>query len=82
MKNEICKVYDKVKYWCLDELNRPYLFAYSALINQTTQKKTIETGFDGCFLAPITKDTMDLLFGKFIDQSVTNLMSENFLNYK
>ena len=33
LKRNILNIYNKVKYNCLDSLSRPYIFAYSALVN-------------------------------------------------
>lgn len=68
-----------MKYWCLGDLKRPYIFAYSALINEETRQNTIEAGFDGCLISPITVECIKDLMTNFVDNYVNQFMSDRLL---
>ena len=68
--------YRKIKYWCLDDLKRPWIFAYSALINEGVRERTINAGFDGCLISPITVDVVQDCMTNFVDSYVSQFMSE------
>ena len=72
--------YQKIKYWCLNDLKRPYIFAYSALINEEIRLNTIEAGFDGCLISPITVESINDCMTNFIDKYVTQFMAEQLLS--
>lgn len=69
-------LYQKVKYWSLDSLRRPYIFAYSALINNQIRERTTEAGFDGCLSAPISVQDLQDLKKNYIDKYVNQFMQE------
>jgi CheY-like chemotaxis protein len=48
LEKEYASLYSKVKYKALDKLDRPFIFAYSALINQAIQIQAENCGFDSC----------------------------------
>ena len=53
-KQDVVDIYNKFKYRCLGvKPNRPFLFAYSALIDDDVRKRTKKAGFDEVYLAPI-----------------------------
>lgn len=53
------QLYDQVKYQCLDMVNRPFIFAYSALIDNEVEMKIKKYGFDQCFNAPMNMDAFN-----------------------
>lgn len=47
--SKFVKTYDRLKYTGLDNRKRPFLFAYSALINDDVEKRIKKCGFDKIF---------------------------------
>ena len=66
----ILQTYQKVKYVALDGLKRPFIFAYSAFVNDETFKRTNECGFDGCLHSPLTIDVVKDLIGNYVEKFV------------
>ena len=50
---QVCSLYEQTKYKSLDLCKRPFIVAYSALINQEVERLVDYHGFDGCFLVPL-----------------------------
>ena len=76
----IIETYDYIKYWSLDNLKRPYIFACSAIMNEDIRYKTIDAGFDGCLILPITVKSINDLMSNFVDKYVNQHMSVQVLN--
>ena len=52
------RLYKRVSFRALDKLERPFIFAYSALVNDDVQKKTKECGFDDCIASKLGPDEL------------------------
>ena len=44
---------DKIKYNLLNLNAKPFIFAYSALVNDEVREKTTLAGFDACLSSPL-----------------------------
>lgn len=49
-------IYERIKYYSLDQQRIPFIFAYSALVNSEVKTRTKETGFNDCLEAPLTEE--------------------------
>ena len=61
-------------------MNRPFIFAYSALVNKKAIDNTNEYGFDKCVVSPLNKLRIEGLLNEYIDHysyQLTKLMLEN-----
>ena len=76
----IIDAYNCIKYWSLENLKRPYIFGCSAIMNEDIRYKTIDAGFDGCLISPITFESVNDLMTNFVDKYVNQHMSEQVLN--
>ena len=61
-----------VKYRALDNLKRPFIFAYSAHVTQDILQKTKTAGFDLCVDSPISKAMCENLIDKYADKFIEN----------
>jgi hypothetical protein len=48
-------------------MNRPFIFAYSALVNQKVIDNTNKHGFDKCVVSPLNKLRIEGLLNEYID---------------
>ena len=72
-------MYFKVRYRSLKQLNRPFIFAYSAFVNQQIIEDTAKYGFDKCITAPLNQAKIEELIGEFAEHYsflLTKLMLE------
>lgn len=51
----------------LDNLNRPFIFAYSQLVNDEVKAKTVKSGFDGCIDGRLNPHELQLVIHGQID---------------
>lgn len=64
------RLYKRVSFRALDKLERPFIFAYSALVNDDVQKKTKECGFDDCIASKLGPDELQDVIHQQIDPFV------------
>ena len=60
-------------------MNRPFIFAYSAFVNQHVIDDTAKYGFDKCITAPLTQAKIDEIIAEFAEHYsllLTKLMLE------
>ena len=50
------------------------------MINEDTRRKTIDAGFDGCLVSPITYESIQDLMTNYVNKYVDEFMSEELLN--
>ena len=73
-------MYTKVSLRVLDQLQRPFIFAYSAQVDQEIIQRTSQVGFDGCLetklgvteLREVMDNYVSRLCSSTIDSSMTN----------
>lgn len=68
------QLYESTKYRSLDLLQRPFIFAYSALIDAEVEQKCQEIGFDSCFSAPMNFEAFRNQVLPFLEESVNNYL--------
>mgnify|MGYP001017839840 CR=1 FL=1 len=74
LQKDIEELFHKVKYWYLNNNKRPYLFAFSAFMDDGTRKQTIKAGFDGCLQTPLTLEMIQNLVSNSVDTIVTQFL--------
>ena len=60
-------MYQKVRFKSLKHLNRPFIFAYSAFVNQAVIEDTLKYGFDKCIEAPLNFTKIEQLFNDYLE---------------
>ena len=50
------------------------------MVNENTKELTINAGFDGCLISPITVESIEDLMTNFVEKYVTKFISEELLN--
>lgn len=72
-------MYKNVRYKSLKNLRRPFMFAYSAFINQKIKDETSYHGFDKCIDAPLNQTKLEQIQYEYVDEysyRLTKLMLE------
>ena len=54
-------------------MNRPFIFAYSAMVNSQVKEKTQSAGFDQCIDAPLNKIKIDTAISDYLNVFVFKL---------
>ena len=73
-------LYSKVIYKSLDKLQAPYIFAYSAFVDEQVNKQTKESGFDGCFDGKLTKHHLKMIIKENIRPFAEQVVHSNLEN--
>ena len=71
-------MYQKLRYKSLKFLNRPFIFAYSAFINQKIIDETTKNGFDKCIEAPLNQIKIEQIFDEY-DENYSFYMTKLLL---
>ena len=61
------KFYKRVNFMALDNLQRPFIFAYSQLVNETVRENTLQSGFDGCIVGRLNPQELQIVIHEQID---------------
>lgn len=77
-KNIFEKILNKLKYNALSLKKVPFIFAYTALVNDDIVNQTKEAGFDECFLSPLTNQKVELIVKEFIDKTCQKIIQDKF----
>jgi hypothetical protein len=48
-------------------MNRPFIFAYSAMVNNQVKEKTKKGGFDNCIDSPLNKMKIERTFADYLN---------------
>ena len=54
-------------------MNRPFMFAYSAMINSKIQEKVKQSGFEECIDAPLNKIKIEAIISDYLNLYAFNL---------
>jgi len=80
------KMYKKVVYNALDILDKPFIFAFSAMVDRKVNRFTKECGFDGCFesltsllVQKIVKERVLEVADRLIDKNLKSLQKFNLM---
>ena len=65
--------YARQKYQALVYLKRPFMFAYSAMINNKVIEKAELSGFEECIDAPLTKDKIENAISDYLNMYAFHL---------
>jgi len=52
------QLFKKVCFKAIDKLERPYIFAYSAFVDDAVKRETSATGFDDCLECKLTPEIL------------------------
>ena len=74
------RLYKYVKYRALLKLERPWIFAYSAMVNKRVQQDTAAVGFDQCLSSPLRATDVQALIQANLDTYVENFIEQKLLN--
>ena len=69
------------KYHSLDNIQYPYLFAFTANLTEEIKQSCIDTGFDGCLSSPLTMTDITDLITNYVDKFVDRYMTNQLQNY-
>ena len=72
-------MFKNVRYKSLKNLRRPFMFAYSAFINQNIKDETSQHGFDKCIDAPLNQTKIEQILSEYVDDysyHLTKIMLE------
>ena len=56
-------------------MKRPFMFAYSAMINSKIKDKVNQSGFDDCIDAPLNKLKIEAVISEYLNFYAFNLTS-------
>ena len=71
------ELYKKVSFRTLDRLDRPFIFAYSALVDNETISKTKDAGFDGCLETKLGPTELQQVINDHIDNFAQKVIDRN-----
>jgi hypothetical protein len=74
-------LFDRLKYRSLAQLKRPYIYAYTSLVNLEVIQKAQSYGFDNVINAPMTVTTFEKI-GMSKIKELTNEFIQNNLPYE
>ena len=66
--NVLLDFYKKIKFHTLDYIKRPFIFAFSAHIDEQVTKTTTKAGFDACISSPLTMKEFDWVINNFVEK--------------
>jgi hypothetical protein len=74
------QLYSKVIYKALSNLKMPFIFAYSAFVDDKVRSQTNKCGFEGCFEAKLTKQILKSIvkdkISPFAEQVIENNLKD------
>jgi hypothetical protein len=67
MLSMLKRFYSKVRFMALDKRKRPFVFAYSMLVDERVEKKSKEVGFDCCINSRLGPNELHEVIHTYID---------------
>ena len=81
MKKILEKVYLKVEYKPMSVLKRPFIFAYSAMVDENVMLQTKIAGFTDCYDSPLALSKVEQVIKLYIGNFSKKYISDQFIKY-
>jgi hypothetical protein len=72
----IRRFYNRIRFYALDNIQRPFIFAYSQFVDEEIEKRCQNVGFDCCINSVLGPKELSYVINTFINSYCTRFLDQ------